>query len=306
MRNWPELLLLLLGLFLGLSGCSSAPKIGESILQQEADYLRSETYPTDEEILRPQRESIAFLPVQYIGELSRYHKALSTAFVQSLLEDYGNLQIVREQRVQEALSLSEFQSFDSECRLQLNETCSATALEVGRYLRTHYVALMRVTPFREQEALESWSVLVTLKVYRVDPEGARQLRNPLLLDHESFVDERWFLSSETLMEHRTEFGELIRKAFPRKGFILETRENRTYALINLGAEVGPRQGVAPGTTLNIYRRSRRASASGGTEITFDLVGQMQLVEILPKNAWGLVEESVREQILSGDVVQVVP
>ena len=46
--------------------------------------------PTNEELLTP-KSFVAFIPVQYAENLSRYHKALSVSFVQSVLEEHGDL-----------------------------------------------------------------------------------------------------------------------------------------------------------------------------------------------------------------------
>ncbi len=291
---WGLALLLLVG------GCQGTPMIGANTPQEDLDQERSATYPSDEEIYRPASETIAFLPVQQVGKLSRYHRAVSVAFVQSTLEEFSGFQILADQRVLETLSLSQFRSVPESCRLQASEPCIEAALGVGRYLKADYIALMRLTPSPVREAENDWSTYVTLKIHRVDPEATPQLRPTKRLD-----EELTFVSSQAV-PLRQEFGQRIRKAFPIQGFILETRGGRAYALINLGEEHHDK-GIVPGATLSIYRRSYRATAeSGPTQVAFDRVGHLSLVNVLPQTAWGIVPEEFRDAIRSGDVVQVEP
>ena len=65
-------------------------------------------YPPSEEELSTPKSFVAFLPVQFAENLSRYHKALSVSFVQSVLEEYGDLKIIDDIRVNRALNRSEF------------------------------------------------------------------------------------------------------------------------------------------------------------------------------------------------------
>ena len=289
-----------LGLLLLIGGCQGTPTIDANTPQEALDEERSATYPSDEEIYRPSSETIAFLPVQQVGKLSRYHRAVSVAFVQSTLEEFSGFQILSDQRVLETLSLSQFRSVPDQCRLQASDTCIEAALGVGRYLKADYIALLRLTPSPARMEESDWSTYVTLKIHRVDPEETPQLRPTKRLD-----EEFTFIASQAV-PLRQEFGQKIRTAFPIQGFILETRGSRAYALINLGQEHTDK-GIVPGATLSIYRRSYRATAeSGPTQVTFDRVGQLSLVAVLEQSAWGAVPETFREAILSGDVVQVEP
>ena len=56
-------------------------------------------YPPSEEELLTSKSFVAFIPVQYAENLSRYHKALSVSFVQSVLEEHGDLKIIDDVRV---------------------------------------------------------------------------------------------------------------------------------------------------------------------------------------------------------------
>ena len=69
--------------------------------------------PTDEELLTS-KSFVAFIPVQYAENLSRYHKALSVSFVQSVLEEYGDLKIIDDIRVSRALDRSEFTKLNAD------------------------------------------------------------------------------------------------------------------------------------------------------------------------------------------------
>ena len=64
--------------------------------------------------LRTSKSSVAFVPVQFSENLSRYHKALSVSFVQSVLEEYGDLKIIDDIRVNRALNRSEFTQLTAE------------------------------------------------------------------------------------------------------------------------------------------------------------------------------------------------
>ena len=51
--------------------------------------------PTNKE-LQTSKSFVAFLPVQFSENLSRFHKTLSVSFVQSVLEEHGDLKIIDE------------------------------------------------------------------------------------------------------------------------------------------------------------------------------------------------------------------
>ena len=63
--------------------------------------------PTNKE-LQTSKSFVAFLPVQFSENLSRFHKTLSVSFVQSVLEEHGDLKIIDEVRVARALNSSQF------------------------------------------------------------------------------------------------------------------------------------------------------------------------------------------------------
>ena len=103
--------------------------------------------PTDEELLTS-KSFVAFLPVQFAENLSRYHKALSVSFVQSVLEEYGDLKIIDDFRVRRALNRSEFAKLNtdlkrSKLRMFEDELVKQT-IELGKWLRVRYIVLMRV------------------------------------------------------------------------------------------------------------------------------------------------------------------
>ena len=71
-------------LLLSLAGC-----VQKQIMLMNAplDTGDKVDYPPSEEELLTSKSFVAFLPVQYAENLSRYHKALSLSFVQSVLEE---------------------------------------------------------------------------------------------------------------------------------------------------------------------------------------------------------------------------
>ena len=120
--------------------------------------------PPNEDELLTSRSFVAFLPVQYAENLSRYHKALSVSFVQSVLEEYGDLKIIDDIRVSRALNRSEFAKLNSDLERsklrRFEDELVKQTVELGKWLRVRYIVLMRVQPSPEKVDANDWSTYI--------------------------------------------------------------------------------------------------------------------------------------------------
>jgi len=210
-------------LFLFTGGCGSKP-----IMLMNAPLDNGEDVPippTPEELLTS-KSFIAFVPTQFSENLSRYHKALSVNFVQSVLEEHGDLKIIDEVRIKSALNRSEFAKLSASLKQSklrsFEDDLVKQTIELGKWLRVRYIVLMRVQQSPEKVSSNDWSTYIRFRIYRVEDP----VRNEM--NHEfTFV----FSESNDLWE---ELGGLVRGRFPLGGFIIESRASRAYVRINLG------------------------------------------------------------------------
>ncbi len=91
-----------------------------------------------------------------------------------------------------------------------------------------------------------------------------------------------------------------------EGYILETYNDRAFAVVNLGRD----RNITPGRRCKVFRRKHRERVKpDGTKITetnYEEVGQLQIVEVLDFTSWAVVPLKFRGKILSGDLVTVQP
>ena len=267
-----------------VGGCQKQPQYNfRTATQSELDLKQSETYPTVED--QAQSPYIAFAPTEFVGRLSRYHKTLSESFVLSVLEEYSDLKVIEDQRVRGILEFQEFQGF--------NRNSQKDLLRLGERLQAEYVGLLRVTPSPVRASPEDWSTYIGLQVYRVNP--------PKLMLRDEFT----FVFSESAQLLRT-LRTKIQKTLPMEGYILETYNDRAFAVVNLGRD----RNITPGRRCKVFRRKHREWAKpDGTKITetsYEEVGELQIVEVLDFTSWAVVPPEFREKILSGDRVTVQP
>ena len=183
-------------------------------------------YPPSEEELSTPKSFVAFLPVQFAENLSRYHKALSISFVQSVLEEYGDLKIIDDIRVSRALSRSEFSKLNADLNKsklrRFEDDLVKQTVELGKWLRVRYIVLMRVQPSPEKVDSNDWSTYIRFRIMRVEDPVKNELNHEF-----TFI----FSESNDIWE---ELGSLVRGRFPLSGFIIESRANRAYVRINIG------------------------------------------------------------------------
>ena len=265
-------------------GCQKKPQYNfRTATQSELDLKQSDTYPTVEDQARS--PYIAFASTEFIGRLSRYHKTLSESFVLSALEEYSDLKVIEDQRVRGVLEFQEFQGF--------NRNSQQDLLRLGKRLQAEYVGLLRVTPSPVRASPNDWSTYIGLQVYRINP--------PKLMLRDEFT----FVFSESAQQLRG-LRTNIQKTLPMEGFILETYNDRAFAVVNLGRD----RNITSGRRCKVYRRKRRERIeTDGTKITetnYEEVGQLQIVEVLDFTSWAVVSPEFRGKILSGDLVTVQP
>ena len=250
--------------------------------------------PTDEELLTS-KSFVAFLPVQYAGNLSRYHKALSVSFVQSVLEEYGDLKIIDDIRVSRALNRSEFAKLNDDLKRskfrRFEDELVKKTVELGKWLRVRYIVLMRVQTSPEKVDSNDWSTYIRFRIIRVEDPVKNELNHEF-----TFI----FSESNDIWE---ELGNLVRGRFPLSGFIIESRANRAYVRINIGRK----NRIKDEQECKIFRRVRKKikGSNGGTISSYevDRIGQLQLFRVQEDFSWGKVPSKFREVIRQGDVVR---
>ena len=280
------------GFLLLLSGCGSKPI---SLMNAPLDLgLEAPISPTPLELLTS-KAFVAFVPVQFSENLSRYHKALSVSFVQSVLEEHGDLKIIEDVRVERALSRSQFSqlrdSLEQSKLRRFNDELIKQTIELGKWLRVRYIVLMRVQTSPEKVSSNDWSTFIRFRIYRVEDPVKNEMNHEF-----TFV----FSESNNLWE---ELGGLVRGRFPLGGFIIESRANRAYVSINLGR----RNRISVNQVCKIFRRVRKEKkgTNGNTisSIEFDRIGQLTLFSVQEDFSWGKVPSNFRSAILNGDAVR---
>ena len=250
--------------------------------------------PTDEELLTS-KSFVAFLPVQYAGNLSRYHKTLSVSFVQSVLEEYGDLKIIADLRVSRALNRSEFAKLNDDLKRsklrRFEDELVKKTVELGKWLRVRYIVLMRVQTSPEKVDSNDWSTYIRFRIIRVEDPVKNELNHEF-----TFI----FSESNDIWE---EMGSLVRGRFPLSGFIIESRANRAYVRINIGRK----HRIKDEQECKIFRRVRKKikGSNGGTISSYevDKIGQLQLFRVQEDFSWGKVPSKFREVIRKGDAVR---
>ena len=250
--------------------------------------------PTDEELLTS-KSFVAFLPVQYAGNLSRYHKALSVSFVQSVLEEYGDLKIIDDIRVSRALNRSEFAKLNADLKQsklrRFEDELVKKTVELGKWLRVRYIVLMRVQSSPEKVDSNDWSTYIRFRIIRVEDPVKNELNHEF-----TFI----FSESNDIWE---ELGSLVRGRFPLSGFIIESRANRAYVRINIGRK----NRIKDEQECKIFRRKPKKikGSNGGTISSYevDRIGQLQLFRVQEDFSWGKVPSKFREVIRQGDAVR---
>ena len=250
--------------------------------------------PTPEE-LRSSKAFVAFVPVQFAENLSRYHKSLSVSFVQSVLEEHGDLKIIDDVRVERALNRSQFAqlrtSLEQSKLRRFDEELVKQTIELGKWLRVRYIVLMRVQPSPEKVSSTDWSTYIIFKIFRVEGPVKNEMNHEF-----TFV----FSESNDLWE---ELGGLVRGRFPLGGFIIESRAKRAYVRINLGR----RNRISVEQECKIFRRVEKVKkGTNGEKITsieFDRIGQLTLFRVQEDFSWGKVPSNFRAAILNGDAVR---
>ena len=250
--------------------------------------------PTDEELLTP-KSFVAFIPVQYSENLSRYHKALSVNFLQSVLEEHGDLKIIDDVRIRRALNRSEFSKLNADLKRgklrRIEDEMVKQTVELGKWLRVRYIVLMRVQPSPEKVDTNDWSTYIRFRIIRVEDPVKNELNHEF-----TFV----FSESNEIWE---ELGSLVRGRFPLSGFIIESRANRAYVRINIGRK----NRIKDEQECKIFRRiQRNIKGSNGRRIysvEFDKIGLLQLFRVQEDFSWGKVPSKFREVIRQGDAVR---
>ena len=279
-------------LLLSVAGCGQKQIM---LMNAPLDKGDKVDYPPSEEELLTSKSFVAFLPVQYAENLSRYHKALSVSFVQSVLEEYGDLKIIDDIRVSRALNRSEFAKLNADLERsklrRFEDDLVKQTVELGKWLRVRYIVLMRVQLSPEKVDSNDWSTYIRFRIIRVEDPVKNELNHEF-----TFI----FSESNDIWE---ELGSLVRGRFPLSGFIIESRANRAYVRINIGRK----NRIKDEQECTIFRRVPKIikRSNGGTISSYevDRKGQLQLFRVQEDFSWGKVPSKYREVIRQGDAVR---
>ena len=250
--------------------------------------------PSAEE-LQTSKAFVAFLPVQFSENLSRYHKTLSVSFVKSVLEEHGDLKIIDDIRVKSALNSSKFMPLSISLKKnklrRIDDELINQTIELGKWLRVRYIVLMSVQSSPKKVSLKEWSTYISFRIYRVEEPVKNEMNHEF-----TYV----FSESNDLWE---EIGALVRGRFPIGGFIVESRANRLYVRINLGR----RNRISKDQVCKIFRRVKKEKkGTTGTTIIkmeFDRIGYVKLFRVQEDFSWGIIPSNFRNSVLNGDVVR---
>ncbi len=286
---------ILLPILAGLIHISSCQNKPVALMNAPLDVGKKSPIPPSQEELLTSRSYIAFIPVQFSGNLSRYHKALSVSFVQSVLEEHGDLKIIDDVRVQRAINRSQFDqlrtSLEKSKLRSFEESLIKQSVELGKWLRVRYIVLMRVQPSPEKVSLNDWSTYIRFMIIRVEEPVKNEMTHEF-----TFV----FSESNDIWE---ELGNLVRGKFPLGGYIIESRANSAYVSINLGRV----NRVFVDQECKIYRRVKKENKLKNGKnifsIEYDKIGKLTLFRVQNDFAWGRVPSNFRDSILVGDVVR---
>ena len=280
------------GIILLFNGCRPKPV---ALMNAPLDLGGNAPIPPTQEELLTSKSFVAFVPVQFSENLSRYHKSLSLSFVQSVLEEHGDLKIIDDFRVERALNRSQFEklrkSLEKNKLRRINEELINHAVELGKWLRVRYIVLMRVQQSPEKVSINDWSTYIRFSIYRVEDPVKNEMNHEF-----TFI----FSESNDLWE---ELGSLVRGRFPLGGFIIESRADRAYVRVNLGR----RNRVSIDQECKIFRRIKKekkiANGQSITSIEFDIIGQLTLFRVQEDFSWARVPANFRGSILNGDAIR---
>ena len=271
------------------SSCQNKPV---ALMNAPLDLGKKSPLPPTEEDLKTSKSYIAFIPVQFSGDLSRYHKTLSVSFVQSVLEEHGDLEIIDDIRVERAISKSQFEDLRNSIKKtklrSFDEELRKKSIALGKWLRVRYIVLMRVQTSPEKVSLNDWSTYIRFMIIRVDEPVKTEMTHEFTFT---------FSESNDLWE---ELGSLVRGRFPLRGYIIESRAKSAYVSINLGRI----NRVSVDQECKIFRRVKKMkNAKDDSIIEYNIVGKLILFRVQEDFSWGRVPENYRDSILIGDAVR---
>ena len=213
----------------------------------------------------------------------------------SVLEEFGDLEIMEEVLVQNNLERTEFQELEQLIEEKFNrydQPLVDGVIRLGKNLGVSYIGLMSVQTSPVRVSSNDWSTYITFQIMRIeDPPDSSYMNHEF-----TFV----FSDSNSLWE---DLGEQIRGKFPLSGFILESRGGRSFARISLGR----RNRVELNQQCKIFRRIRKEKKDSQNKLLqvtdFDLLGKMNIFNIQEDFSWGRVDVKGRKKIMKGDAVR---
>ena len=274
------------------SSCQNKPV---ALMNAPLDVGKNAPIPPTQEELLTSRSFIAFVPVQFSGNLSRYHKTLSVSFVQSVLEEYGDLEIIDDVRVERAINRSQFEKLrtylEKNKLRSFEEELLKESVKLGKWLRVRYIVLMRVQHSPERVSINDWSTFIRFMIIRVEEPVKNEMTHEF-----TFV----FSESNDLWE---ELGGLVRGRFPLGGYIIESRAKSAYVSINLGRI----NRVSVDQECKVFRRVKKEkkldNGKSILSIEYDKIGKLSLFRVQEDFSWGRVPTNYRESIKIGDAVR---
>ena len=231
-------------LFVFLSSCTSVIPYHEATI--EISDQKTARYPPSNIDLLEKQDFIFFITLPQKDHVLTVEQKNLVKMLQEQVLYYGNLQELPENRIQYAKRQPKFQNLRSEKEI----------LKLGRSLKVQYASILEVTD-PPKKSPQSVSAFAKIKIYQIFPESL------ILQTGISFEKEK---------EDEIKKGIKLRiqTALPQRGFILETKANRTWIKISLGQQ----DHIFPNRRFRIYRRSFHESQKGREKIKLEQLNEM--------------------------------
>lgn len=262
-----------------LPGCTPSMTFEQAIIFPE-DQLETLNPPAPKNLVFvPETMVLLVLPPQ--SPLSETHQIFTTQMLRELLTQESRLQVIEPLRLENALQQN---------NLVLNEDTSLEKLlGIGKFLQSTYVGILSLKPSQKTETIAEWRAELHWQVYH---QSSKQL----------ILDKIIEFSTGDFPGIWNRLKPIFHDHFPLKGYVLETRNHREWAKINLGIQ----QSLQVGQELRIFRRIIRDQQSPDllwiSETFYQPVGKMKLVRVTENAAYGIIFPEGRNEVRKGDVV----
>lgn len=271
-------------ILLVLVGCSKSSVTFKEAKVLSEDLEEAPFPPTTKDLL-PIENSIVVALVKADASLPKVNQQVVIAYIESLFREVGHMQVLPDYRVQSALKQLE--------KYQDSKDPAEETLRIGRAVKSKYTVFVHLQTPQSGQVPEQYNTQVTFSIYQVS--------SAKLILQEEFD----FSHARSKVIWR-DLKRPIQTYFPLQGYILELRNNREFAKVNLGLS----QGVLPLREISIFRRviKNETLKNGAVKqsVSYNLIGNMQVTHVFEREAWATVPAVYRKDIRKGDAAFLKP